>query len=154
MISHWCKMSDPGDWHFNFNDFLILWLGSQRHLFQQTSNLLPRVIQTQTGVDIGDFGFGLSWRDIRGNSILIIVFRDNFNWLNLKWSLAVNGEHGNDLFNNKISLCLIGTRYFNEYVFGTQRNLGVVRVDNWWQRAHGPLGVKNDWINWGIPNDV
>jgi hypothetical protein len=55
---------------------------------------------------------------------------------------------------NDLALGEVSARNLNENILGVQRNLGVVRVDDWRKRKHGSLGVKEHWVKRHVLNDV
>lgn len=57
---------------------------------------------------------------------------------------TIFGEHRCDHVNHNAELGLIRSSAVDEYVLGIERNLGVLRVDNWWHRKYPVLGIVDN----------
>lgn len=107
------------------------------------------------------------WCDAR-----IAVRQHDSDWFNPKkkweiserkvWSLGclregfvtVLREHGSDNVDDHIKLCLVGRSDIDENIASIQSNLTVFRVDDRRHRKDMVLGIINDWVYGGVPDDV
>lgn len=89
-----------------------------------------------------------------GNAGLVVVVRDDLDGLNGEGLSAVLGEHGDHHVGDNVQLGDVGGGDLDEDVGGVEGDLGVVAVDDGWQRADDSVGVENEGVYGGILDDV
>ncbi len=90
--------------------------------------------------------------DLRSNKSLFTM--NNFNRLDLKWLFAVFRERPDYSVQASHGFGSAESSDFNENVSGIDRNLRVVRVDDWRNRQYSILTIEDQGINRAFTNQM
>ena len=68
--------------------------------------------------------------------------------LNRERLLAIHRERGYERVQSLHQLSIVGSRGLDEAIFHIGSHLGVLSIDDRWQRQHYAIGVGDHWVDW------
>lgn len=128
--------------------------GDVGHLGELGADVLRGEGEAAALVNVGDLGGRAARSHVGSLAGLVVVGRDNLDGLNGEGLFAVLREHGNKHVRHNLHLRLVRRRNLNKDILGVEGNLGVVAVDDWWQRADCPVLVEDDGVYGRVPDNV
>lgn len=124
------------------------------HLLQHGADLGGGEGETAAGVDVRDFGDGWAGGHVGHHTGFGVVLGHDGDGFHGEGFVAVLGEHGDKHVDHDLDFGFVGGGHFDKDVAGFERDFGVVAVDDGGERADGAVGVEDNGIHGGVPDDV
>jgi len=130
------------------------WLGGVGHATEEFADLFWGKVEAAAGVDVGNFGSGGAWGHVGDLAGFVVVGGDDLEGLDGEGFITVHGEHGDEDAGHDLDLGFVGCGDFDEDIAGVECDFGVAGVDDGGEGANSSVGVINDGIYRGVPDDM